>query len=360
MKKNLVKLHLWLSIPFGCVIAIVCFTGAILVFEDEIKEMNHPERYLAVEVNGKALLPSQVVAEAQQMLPDTLTVTGVRIFGEADRNWRLYMDKGNSYYVNPFTGRVSGEDIGDEFVRTITRLHRFLLHSYRYGTDTPWGKMVVGYSTIAFVFIIFSGVMIWWPASKTMLKKRLKINIRSSAFRFWYDLHVAGGIYASIFLLAMALTGLTWSFKWYRTTFYTVLGGAPIQSSYISTFKNTTIDYAQWDKVYSEINERYSGYRSITIKNGSISVATNHYGNIFAADHFCFDPSDGQITKSEFYADTSNYNKLKGWVWSVHSGQWGGIITRLLNCVAALLGSVFVITGYFFWLRRLKRKKKYE
>ena len=31
-------------------------------------------------------------------------------------------------------------------------------------------------------------------------------------------------MYALIFLLAMALTGLTWSFPWYRTAFYKVFG----------------------------------------------------------------------------------------------------------------------------------------
>lgn len=35
---------------------------------------------------------------------------------------------------------------------------------------------------------------------------------------------VAGGMYALLLVLVMALTGLTWSFGWYRTAFYTVFG----------------------------------------------------------------------------------------------------------------------------------------
>ena len=360
MKRFFAKLHLWLSIPFGLVIAIVCVTGAVLVFEDEIKNMNHPERYLADEVKEEALAPSQIVARAQQMLPDSVTVTGIRMFGEPERNWRLYVDKGWSRCVNPYTGRITGEDTGDEFVRTTTRMHRFLLHSYRYGVDTPWGKLVVGYSTIAFVFILISGIVIWWPINKKMLKNRLKISTRRGSFRFWYDLHVAGGMYASIFLLAMALTGLTWSFKWYRTAFYTALGGAPTQSPHgrSRTAEVPAIDYAQWDKVYAQMSERYPDCKSITLKNGNVLVSTNHYGNIFASDRFAFDPSSGDITKSDLYDDSSRYSKLKGWVWSVHSGQWGGIVTRLLHCIAALLGAVFVLTGYYFWIRRLMRPRK--
>ena len=36
MKKFFRKLHLWVSVPFGIVITITCFTGALLVFEKEI------------------------------------------------------------------------------------------------------------------------------------------------------------------------------------------------------------------------------------------------------------------------------------------------------------------------------------
>ena len=36
MKKFFIKLHLWLSIPVGLVISVICFSGAALVFEKEI------------------------------------------------------------------------------------------------------------------------------------------------------------------------------------------------------------------------------------------------------------------------------------------------------------------------------------
>ena len=35
---------------------------------------------------------------------------------------------------------------------------------------------------------------------------------------------MAGGMYALVVLLAMSLTGLTWSFDWYRNAFYAVCG----------------------------------------------------------------------------------------------------------------------------------------
>lgn len=30
------KVHLWLSVPFGIIVTLVCFSGAMLIFEPEI------------------------------------------------------------------------------------------------------------------------------------------------------------------------------------------------------------------------------------------------------------------------------------------------------------------------------------
>lgn len=82
------------------------------------------------------------------------------------------------------------------------------------------GKVIVGVSTLLMVFVLVSGIFIWVPRTKRALKNRLCIATDKGIRRFWYDSHVALGIYVVIFLLIMALTGLTWSFGWYRTAFY--------------------------------------------------------------------------------------------------------------------------------------------
>ena len=37
MRKLFSKLHLWLSVPVGIFITVICLSGAALVFEQEIK-----------------------------------------------------------------------------------------------------------------------------------------------------------------------------------------------------------------------------------------------------------------------------------------------------------------------------------
>ena len=65
MKKFFAKIHLWLSIPFGIIIAIVCLTGAILVFETEILELCYPSRYFVKEVKGERLSPAVLMGVHQ-------------------------------------------------------------------------------------------------------------------------------------------------------------------------------------------------------------------------------------------------------------------------------------------------------
>ena len=36
MKKIFRQIHLWLSVPFGLIISLICFSGAMLVFENEV------------------------------------------------------------------------------------------------------------------------------------------------------------------------------------------------------------------------------------------------------------------------------------------------------------------------------------
>lgn len=362
MKKIFIQLHLWLSIPFGIIIAIICSTGALLIFENEILELRYPERYF-VESAGRTPQPvSQLVEKLQQHLPDTAKVTGVKMENEADRTYKFYIDGGEGdCFVDPYTGEVTAKDERSAFFRKVVRLHRFLMHEYQRG-DTPWGKWAVGVSTIAFVFILVSGLVMWFPKNRKMLKRNLSIKLPVGKFRFWYDLHVAGGFYACVFLLLMALTGLTWSFPWYRTPFYTLFGADPAEMAkgrgHRQQQEKPELCYATWDKMVDEMQARYPEYNTISIRNNEITVNYKDYGNIYERDQFSFTPEDGTIVKTTLNADRTQYSILRNWVYCIHSGGWGGMASRIAYCIAALLGVVFVFTGYYFWIKKTFLKKK--
>lgn len=372
MRKLFTKIHIWLSIPFGLIIAIVCLTGAILVFETEILELSYPSRYFVKEVKGEVLPPAELIGSARRQLPDSIRINGLRITSDPLRTYQLVLPgKKTACFINPYTGEITGSDDGQGFFMQMMRLHRWLLDSYKRDGSFSAGKAVVGYATLSLAIILISGLVIWLPRNRKMVKNRLKIETRSGWKRFFYDLHVSGGFYATLLLLVMALTGLTWSFGWYRNAFYTVFGvdATKPQAHATDTKKpdnkrqgnkekrERTTDYTQWAKVLSDLQNRYADYNSITIQDGSATVSSANYGNTRGSDRYTFAPSTGEITDIQLYKDLPDSGKIRGWIYSVHIGSWGGLTTRILSCLVAFLGAVFVVTGYYFQFRKWGRKR---
>ena len=416
MRKFFSKLHLWASVPFGLVITVTCFTGALLVFENEITEICS-DGAACVEVAGEPLAVDILVERVEAANPDSAKVKSVVVSGDAAKAWivNLSQPKRAAVYVNQYTGEVTGKKERLPFFDIIFRLHRWLMDSNPGNGAVFWGKVVVGTSTLVFVLILVTGLVIWWPRNRKMLKNRLCIVLRKGSNRFWYDLHVAGGFYALLFLLVMALTGLTWSFEWYRNSFYDLFGAndvqvvttakttdvstgatsvsaaapvastssttattdassgatsvsapaastsSPIATTDASSGATTVCDavepmFMPWQVAYYTVSSKYAEYSKITVSDGVVTVTLSDCGNVRASDKYTFDSTTGAITSCAPYDETPEKSKLGGWVYSLHVGSWGGFLTRVAAFLAALLGATLPLTGYYFWIRRLYRR----
>jgi uncharacterized iron-regulated membrane protein len=360
MKKIFRKLHLWLSIPFGLVLTLICFSGAMLVFEPEVMEWGYPARYFVDTVREESLPIGKLVQAVHEQLPDSLSIAGVQIPNNPKRNYRMSFAGRNrmaALYVDPYTGDIRHlqQGVQQNFFTAMRQLHRWLLDDFKRDGSFSLGKTVVGVSTLLFVFVLLSGIIIWVPKTKKALALRLQIKTRYGWRRFWHDLHVAGGIYAALLLLAMALTGLTYSFSWYRNGFYRVFGAEPPQMGQRGGGRpqSGSISYQQWQTVVDQLKKQYPNCSSITIQDGKASVSLSSLGNSRAADSYAFDAQTGDITEATYYKDTDKSGKMRGWIYAVHVGSWGGMATRILAFLAALLGATLPLTGYYMWIKRL-------
>lgn len=405
MRKIFRSIHLWLSVPFGLILTLICLSGAALVFEKEVAEWCHRDLYYVKKVEAAPLPMAQLLAKVAATLPDSISVTGVNVSSDAGRTYQVTLSKPRraSIYVDQYTGEVTGRQERAPFFNFMFRMHRWLLDSMKPDGGVFWGKMIVGTSTLMFVFVLISGVVVWWPRTRKALKSSLKIVTDKGWRRFWYDLHVAGGMYALVFLLAMALTGLTWSFQWYRTGFYKVFG-VEVQPGmgHGNTAANTTVGsgrregrpengegrpegregrgsrpersdsegkshrheghsrspFAHWQRVYEQLAQANPAYRQISVSDGSASVAFDRLGNQRAADRYKFNPRNGEITETILYRDQDNSGKIRGWIYSVHVGSWGGMLTRILTFIAALIGASLPLTGYYLWIRKKINRRR--
>lgn len=278
MRKIFKELHIWLSLPLGLVMSVICFSGAMLVFEKEITEMVQKEYYFVDKVSDDALSIEQVEALVKPTLADDVEIKNVEVSEDPERCYKVNLSKPKraAVFVDQYSRDIKGQPERLPFFRTMFRLHRWLMDTRPDDGGIFWGKMIVGVSTLLMVVIMISGIVIWIPKNIKNLKTRLTINFRKGWRRFCYDLHVAGGIFAVLLLLAMALTGLTWSFEWYRDGF---------------------------NDLFGEL-----------------------------------------ITRKTIRA--------------IHVGSWGGLTTRILWFVAAMIGATLPLTGYYLFFKRKFGKRK--
>lgn len=381
---------------------LTCLSGASLVFEQEITEGLHPGRFYVKEVKQHPLPLNELLESVSSTLPDSVSITSVSLSSNPKRTYQVSLSqpRRSSIYVNPYTGEITGKNQREAFFAFMFRLHRWLL-----GSGASAGKLIVGISTLAFVFILVSGLIIWWPQTRKAWKNRFRIHFYKGRPRLWHDLHVSGGIYALLFLLAMALTGLNFSFPWYRTGFYklfgveakqrggheqhgnpshentrerqgknhtdrgqeisrkkAIRGERPTEKSSHQEEENSIQPertFACWQQVYEQLAREYTNYREITVSKASATVSTSYLGNQRAGDSFRFNPHTGKITERRLYKDGNASDKLFGWIYSIHVGSWGGWITRILAFIAALLGATLPVTGYYLWIKHLARKSSH-
>lgn len=279
MTKVFQKIHLWLSIPFGIIITITCFSGAMLVFEQEVTRAARKQVYYVQEIKETPLVMDSLERKVAATLPDSVSVTGITVFDDPARTYQVNLSKPRkaAVFINQYTGEVTGRYQRLGFFDTMFRLHRWLLDSANpKGDGIKVGKLIVGISTLSFVFVLISGIVIWVPRARKKLGKNIRITVTNGWKSFLKSLHVAGGVYVALFLLTMALTGLTWSFGWYEDLFYGIFGG----------------------------------------------------------------------------------ENLHGVIYSIHTGAFGGIVTKIIWFIAALLGSTLPLTGYYIWIKHLHKARK--
>lgn len=417
MRKVFRKLHLWLSVPFGIVVAVICFTGALLVFEDEITSLYY-SGVSTVEPQREVLPLGVIVEKVEQGLSSGTEVTGVVVSSSPCEAYKVNLSKPRraALYVNQYTGEVQGDYRRLGFFSGVLRLHRWLMDTKPNDGGIYWGKIAVGASALVFVVLLLTGLVLWLPRNRKMFKNRLKVVFSKGKNRLWYDLHVTGGFYAALLLLVMALTGLTWSFGWYSDSFYSLFLSSESDVSIVTQLPDATTGattvshnraaqatlvsendavsaasflaaqsdgstgatvkadgvsgatavanysaagkYGSWSKALEAVAALCPDFAEITVSAGSVSVKYDGWGNSRASDKYNFDESAGTLLSVQEYAGTTEKSRVRGWVYSLHTGSWGGVVVKLLYFLAALLGTALPLTGYYFWIKRLYGKRK--
>ena len=214
----LFQLHWIFGITAGLVLAVVGLTGAFLSFEDDILEWMNPGVLTVAARDDAPLLTPQQLIDAVKAADPAASINAVTVaepghpasVGLAPAGGQ---GRGRQMLLDPYTGAELGEPAGRAFFQFSEQLHRWLVMP---GGNQGVGKIIVGVSTIILIYLVLSGLYLRWPLLWTRLRIWLKPNFKAKGRALWWSIHAVFGTWVLVLYLVMGLTGLWWSFEWYR------------------------------------------------------------------------------------------------------------------------------------------------
>ena len=363
-KKWFAKIHLWLGLSTGLVVFILGLTGAIYCFAPELQSLQ-PYRSL-IEENKAFIPPSQLklIAEAQ-LKGKSLQ----RIYYDArDKSVMVLISKKDEYsysiFINPYNGQVlKVRDNEKDFLSIVLQLHRTLL--------IPYGHDIIRWSTVIFILMLISGIVLWWPKNKRTRKQGFKIMWRAHPKRLNYDLHKVLGFYVTWIVIFTCFTGLMFAFQGFAGFVYASTGsGSSIvqnkpplsDTTQIAGRQSVAIDLV-WKTVAPDLYEKYASIMFVlpTAKNGSILVRANpERGTIYKSDFRYFDQYSGEEIPGAYvwgrYKDAHEpADFIRRMNYDIHTGAFFGLPGRIALFFVALIVASLPITGFYFWWGK-KRK----
>ncbi|RYU78161.1 PepSY-associated TM helix domain-containing protein [Hymenobacter persicinus] len=397
MKVFFRNIHLYLSLASGLIIALVCLTGGLLVFEKEIEQAWHPQRYFVTPTGGPRLPLAQLVG-AVQATDSKAKVAGLKVYADPARTVELSLagggpeggrkpagseagaargekggkqggkkdgakgggegGRGPVVYLNPYTGAVIDKvSYRDTFFFTVMALHRGMVGG-------AVGKLVVGVSTLFFLFIIGTGLVLWWPATRKAVRQRLTVKWDASFKRLNHDLHIVLGFYSALFLFVFAFTGLAWSFEWFNNGIFALTHSDPKgpEAPKSAVAPGRTISF---DAAYAAARQAVPAAASYAIqlpKDSAESIRVNtlalNPATESATDELYLDQYTGRPLGKLNFADRNLGQRVRRTFKPVHTGAIFGTPSKVLAMVVCLLGVTVPVTGTIMWLNRLKKAKK--
>lgn len=360
---------------------ISCFTGAVLVFEEELQHAFHKERYFVKPIDTQLRLT--ILIKNLQSQVKNVKITGVKYYSDAERTVEIAYTlrkgkkdinadrktpkpepgKGNENnrraFMDPYSGKIIGiYNHQQSFFYTMFALHRWLLGG-------AVGKLITGICTLIFLGIIMTGIVLWWPKNHAILRQRLKIKRDGSWKRINHDLHVVIGFYSAVILFVFAFTALAWSFEWFNNGIYKITNSPVKLPKPPHSVLSPKAEKIPVDLVLQQAKtlKPASFFYNINFPRDSsgiygVTVLPSDAANEAQTDNLYFDQYTGQLLKQQKFSERSMGQKVRATFKPLHVGSIFGLPSKIISFIACLIGTFLPVTGVIMWLNRMKKRRK--
>ncbi|MCC2656360.1 MAG: flavodoxin [Panacagrimonas sp.] len=370
------QLHWLLGITAGLVLAVMGITGAALSFENELLRALNPAATTVAAQRDPMLTPPQLLERLTRTQPERAigSISMSNVPGRAARVGFLPPGKakarapGNGgarprmdmHFADPYTGTLIGREddlLGHDSLHLMEDLHR------RLAADDK-GKAVTGASTVVLLYLAASGLYLRWPRRWRDLRAWLAVRWRMRSAPFLKNLHEVVGTWLLLPYVLVALTGLWWSYEWYRNGVLSLTGSKPPARAPARDAGVAPAPVAQIDAAWTAFTRQVAasgGWSSVSFNVPAadqplvLSYVDADPAHERANNRLVVDLSSATVREHERYDDKSAGQKLAASMFVLHKGSFFGVAGTVAMMLASLSMPLFAVTGWMLYLKRRRR-----
>jgi vanillate O-demethylase ferredoxin subunit len=350
-RKHLTTIHTWTGLTAGLVIVLLAVTGAAMVLRPQLDDIVNRDLLVVPQCKERLPLDALIAKAVGAHGPGKLRSVEIEADAEASTAFQ-FADRDN-VYVDPCSGAVLGvQNQYGGFFGFNDYLHRFRF--------MEGGRQTAGWFNVAFVLLLtVGGLVIWWPRTRLALKSALRFNPRLPGSAKTLSLHKVVGLYTSLLVLLITITGIPISFVPVRDAIYAAAGGPPNESAPRSKPAAGAARLPMetlWQRAQAAVpNHEWMSLRFPDKPADAVQVEVREHGapHVNAKSQLYLDAYSGDTLALRKYAtDISLGRKIYLYIIALHAGLVGGLAYQLALLIAALAIPVQAYSGIVPWFRR--------
>ena len=364
-------LHLITGVTVGLVVLVMSVTGVLLTYERQMLGWadtrgldGRPPMTSAPRLDVATL-----ISRASQ--PGQGAATSITWRAESDAPAEIAFGRERTLFVNVYSGAVLGDgsQAAHLLFQKITDWHRALGAT---GLLRPRGRAITGAANLGFLFLVLSGIYLWWPRHWTRRSLRnaslFRRGLRSKARDF--NWHNVIGLWSWAALVIVVSSGVMLSYAGAGRLLIRAVGGErPATRTNTSALSTPIAAEVTLDTLVARAKSRVPRWRSIsfTLPTPSSSVAVFQIdagtgGEPQKRSELTLDRGTGRELRWQQFSNDTPARRLRALVRFAHTGELLGLVGQTIAGLASLGAVLLVYTGLALswrrlrsWLRRRRR-----
>lgn len=346
------RIHRWLALSVGWLLAMVAVMGAMLVVAGPLDRASHPELFearssgpaTALEPVRQRLLAEFGPAAAlgfrlPRAAADTLSVT-------VKAKWT------GTVYIDPASGVEQGRRGETEGWRNLL----FKLHSSLGLDDT--GKAILASIALAYLFMLVTGAVLWWPRRWPPV---LSIQLRKGLLRGLFDLHRTGGAIMGVLIAVSVASGAYMAWRPLGEVVTALAGSEPLKPPKLPKLAATgaapdadallaTARAAMPGAPVFALTLPPKADRPVRVR---FKLADDPHPNGLSS--VWLDPRNGRVLAVNRWQALDPGARAVAVVYPLHTGELGGVTLEALVSVNGLALGLLGVSGIWLWWKRRRR-----